>query len=375
MIYVLFVLASVGQDNARSVDARTVAEVFRSYNTSFKDVQFIYEGTIRRSGSKEGDASTFQGSYAYRNDGATLIDVFGLPRGGKPGSRLLSSVLGERLENLNAQPDIFPRLRDRQPEVARGGSGSLNRTDSPERIFLAWFLGSHADAEEYGLEPQGWEEVNGRRCLVVHVDSSPRRFTRGRNMGTSFKKLWIDLERGGIPLRIEYHDDGHVGIRTEILDVQRVSLPGGRDMWFPARGRTETFGAVIDKGKVSFRTEPDIETHNILTSGLKFDRGLTDGYFSVKKHALVTSDEGLRKLQRELENTKPVPRPKISTDPESLKKRLDDALAEADKQSKQLEASSAARGGGGWSAALPWGLGVFGVILLVAAVVRLRRGA
>jgi hypothetical protein len=94
---------------------------------------------------------------------------------------------------------------------------------------------------------------------------------------------------------------------------------------------------------------------------------LSDAFFSVKKHALVTSDEGLTRLLRKLEQ-KPAATPTSPpSDPESRKKRLDLALIEADRQGEALEASSAASAGAGWFGILYNALAVFGVLALGAA--------
>ena len=79
----------------------------------------------------------------------------------------------------------------------------------------------------------------------------------------------------------------------------------------------------------------------ILLNTVKFDQGLADSFFSVKKHAAAANDESLLKLQRELEHEPSAKKP-LAADPESRRKRLDEALAEANTQSKGLEASSLA---------------------------------
>jgi hypothetical protein len=109
------------------------------------------------------------------------------------------------------------------------------------------------------------------------------------------------------------------------------------------------------------------DTHKILANTVKFNQGYSDAFFSVKKHALVASDEGSRKLQRERENEAAGQARRVPADPESRRKRLDEALEEADRQTKQLEASSASRSGLGWLGVLPGGMGGFGVAFLGVA--------
>lgn len=353
----------------RPIDSQAVSEMFRSYGSSFKDVQFLYEGTMRSADQAEEDARTFQGYYAYRDDGATLIDVFGLPRNRKQAeSRSLYAMLGSKMESFNATPDRSSRLSDREPEQSNGGPGALNRPDSPERIFLAYYLRTHVSPDEYGLETHGWDDVDGRRCLIVTVQNSPRSLTKDARSAESYTKLWLDLERGGNPLRIENYASGHLLIRTEVQALEQIPREKGPPFWMPVRGRTETYGVKFNRGKTTRLTKPNVfETHNIMVGTVRFDRGLADGFFSTKAHALVVSDEKLIKFQRELnqsvEGEKKPPR-RLRSDPESVQKRLDEALVEADKRSPRLEASSAARASTPWWGALAWLLPPCGFLLV-----------
>ncbi len=355
-----------------SVDAQTVAEVFRSYGSEFKDVQFLYEGTTRPAAPDGSTGTTFQGSYTFRIDGATLIDLFMLD-GRRPTNRLLLSLCKDQMEELDASPDLSPRLSEREPTVSPGGPGSFNRPDSPEQLFLAWFFNSHANPEEYGLEPQGWEEVDGRRCLVVLAYDSPRRKPAQQHIPRSFVKLWLDLERNGNPLRIDWYVRNQI-ISQTFVTLERLAAPKGRMVWFPSEAQTSSYGIRFEKGQVIRKTEPDfILTCKILPATIKFNQGFPDAYFSTKRHAFVTSDETLTKLRRELESSKPAAAPKEPSDPESLKRRMDDALTRADAQAARLEASSAARAGGHWSETiLPWGALAIGVPLVGFLLYRSR---
>jgi hypothetical protein len=354
--------------NAPAIDARTVFALLERYHASFQDIAFVHEGTWVKAGGSAANppfAYRFQGFYAYRADGATVLDVFGTRRGDEPETRTIYSVLKGRLEILGASPDLLPRVRDRTPAVASGGPGSLTYLDSPERTFLAWYFPTLTDPAEHDAEVQGWEDVDGHRCLKVRMLKQPKPLLKGWPGGLPFVKFWIDLERGGYPLRYELYRGDELEVRAEITRLERLDLPDGRPLWLPAEGKTYTHLEGSSRTGVVHTKEPlSVETHKILMNTVRFNQGLNDGFFSTKKHALVANDEGLRKLQRELDQ-KPVPRVKRSTsDPESVQKALDEALAEADHQAERLEASSAARAGAGWFDVLTGGLGVFGAFLL-----------
>ena len=355
MNFLIAGLALLGFSADPPVDARTVAELFRSYGTQYKNVQFLYEGTISPV-DKNVPPVSFQGSYTYRSDGATLIDLFYLG-GGRPTTRLLSSLLRNQQEDLEASPDYLPPLRDREPRISASGSGALDRPDTPERFFLASFFRGHVNVEEYGLEPQGWEEIDGHRCLVVRSYLGRRPQPNAPARPRSYHKLWLDLERDGHPLRIDRFDGDKIAIQT-FVTLERLARPLGRLTWFPSEARTSDYGMLFDRGVVTRKTEPDyFETCKILGYTLKFDQGLSDTYFSTKKQALVASDETLAKLKREMEAYKPPAKIVEPSDPESRNRRLNDALTRADAQSARLEASSAARAGGHWSVVfLPWAL-------------------
>ena len=367
----VFSLMATGVGDPPRVDARAVFSLFKSHSSSFDDVTFLYEGTGPLPGGAPpglGSGPKFQGLYSYRKDGATLLDVFGFGGANRPNSRLIFSLVHDQLNVLEATPDALPRVRDRKPETSSGGPGSLNRPNAPERIFLDWYFRDLEDPAEYDFESLGWEDVDSHRCLKARMLRHPKPRLKSWRGGLPLIKLWIDLERGGYPLRLEHYRGDDLTMRTEILRLERVAIPGGQTLWFPAEGKTATYAGEIIKGQVVYKKEPAFfETHRILTYTLKFNQGLSDDYFSVKRHALVANDEGLRKLQRELDRT-PVAKVKPPpSDPESLKKRLDAALAEADSQASRLEASSPARAGVGWVGVLSWGLGVFGMLALGGA--------
>lgn len=369
-IAIALALMSAAQSDP-AIDGPTLFAALQRYHSSFRDITLIQEGTfqwlVRRSG-EPGPVGTFQTFYAYRSDGATLLDAFG-QQPDKPKGREIYSLLHNRLEGLNATPDAGDTpIRLRTPESGPGGPGSLNRANSPERILLAWYFATLDEPAEHDFKALGWEDVDGHRCLKVNFLRQRKALLKGWVGGLPYMRFWIDPTRDCYPLRYEYYRGDALEVRCEITRMERLRLPDGRSIWMPVEGKTWGFLGKGERGQLVSGKEPtSVETHKILVGTVKFDQGLSDGFFSVKKHALVASDEGLRKLQRELESEAASQVKRIPTDPESRRKRIDEALEEADRQAKQLEASSALRSGPGWFGVLPGGMGAFGVALLGVA--------
>jgi hypothetical protein len=351
------------------INGHMLFSLLQKYQSSFQDVSFIHEGTLEMldAGSGKTESTThFQTFYAYRYDGATVLDSFS-QSADNPKVRVISSILHNRSEVLDATPDRGPPVGVRTAESRPGGPGSLVRYDSPERIFLPWYFSTLGDALDHDFKSLGWEDRSGHRCLRVSMLRRPKTLLKGWVGGLPYIHLWIDLQRDGYPIRYEYYRGEELETRGEVTRMERLQLPDGRPIWFPAEGRTWGFLGKGESGGLVRKKDPSTtETHRVLINTVKFNQGFNDAFFSVKKHALVASDEGLRKLQRELEaeSAVQVKADKLANDPESRRKRLDLALEEAERQAKGLEASSAARSGAGWFDVLNGGLAVSGVILL-----------
>jgi hypothetical protein len=227
-------------------------------------------------------------------------------------------------------------------------------------------------AEEHDVKVMQWEDIDGRRCLKISMLRQPKRLLVGWVGGLPYVRLWIDPQRDGYPLRYEYYRGDDLEFRCDITRMDHLKLPDGKFIWVPAKGRTSVFVRKTGRGGPDHTTEPTYTaTHTILVDTVKFNQRLNDSFFSVNKHALVASDEDFRKLQRALETEVATAASKVKSIPndrESRRKRLDDALVEADRQSQRLEASSATRSGTGWLEILTGSMGVLGVGLLVGVV-------
>ena len=161
------------------LDGKAVFALLQRYHAAVQDVSFLYEGRVTQLARTAGvdpdplNPVQFQGLYAYRSDGATVMDVFSRKRGDTPNSRRTSTLLRGRVELLDASPDTLPpgmRLRDVKPATMYGGPGSLSRPDSPELMFLLFFS-PHPHRSLGPRAPNHWTGIGGRASLPPREDA------------------------------------------------------------------------------------------------------------------------------------------------------------------------------------------------------------
>ncbi len=106
------------------IDGQTVFGLLEAYHAAFRDVSFLCEGEVTqtaRTAGKDppGTVSRFQGLYVYRNDGATLLDMFSFDAGAKPDRRVIRTLLHGQLQILDVSPDVLSTARAPAPNDAR----------------------------------------------------------------------------------------------------------------------------------------------------------------------------------------------------------------------------------------------------------------
>lgn len=370
-------LLSITMVEEGPVDVEQFVRLIAGLQADIHDAAFAFEGKempIPSGATAEQVArgevvtlgASYQGAFAFREDGACLLDFFEdyAFEGEKPTHVYrTAALLGGDLHEVSRQP----QLRGERPGKRPGHPLSFNMPHSPHRICFVPYFKSLKDPSVIGYDYLGWEVVDGHRCLNVSIDVSQG--VSERPPGRAVMLFWIDLARGGHPLKIVFRDGLGVSMRTVGIELSKFPIPGGREVWFPVRGYTEIYP--IARG--SFGKEPAaVETYSILSGMLRFNRGLPDDLFKPDRRTGLDGknpidDANLKR--RRASFREPLPR----RDPASVKEQLDQRLAEADAQSKQLEASSPARGGVGWTLWIQGSLIGGGVVLLIVAVAyRLR---
>jgi hypothetical protein len=364
--FVFWVLAACAQKPGADVDAAQFLRLIKGLHSEIRDVTFVFEGgtTPHDSGGvNPAKPSMYQGLYSFRSDGATLLDVFSRsPDMGKPGMRAIDVILKGNHSRISQVPD----LGISQPQNGKGAPGVLNGPASAERILYLWYLQTMADPALFGYEFQGWETVDGHRCLRVQFNQVPREQVATWPGDLPIVRFWIDMERGGHPLKVEFWNGTKLFMRSDKIKLARLSIADGKAVWFPIRGETNSFNGPDKAGRDSYRDSPFFtETYAVVNRSVRINQGLTDDYFTVKRKDAMPDIGDLRRMQREL-NSEPVAR--LRTDPRGVQERLDLKLAEAERQAKQLEASSAARAAWDWTLILQLVFGVVGISLVCGAL-------
>lgn len=357
----MLVMIALSLVSQASIDANEFGKLIAGLHAEVRDVTLVVEGGIEALDDRV--AATFdvayQSQYSFRSDGASLLDGFQRPlKSDAPGSRAIRAVRGGTMEVASETPD----LGYSEPQVQGGAPGVLNAPGSPERILYLWLLAGLKDPAQMGYRFLGWEDIDGHRCLNIQFYQVPEKEVAAWEGTAPVVRLWIDMERGGHPLRAEFLRGDEPQIVVDQIELRELPLGPARSLWFPVRGRATTPGdpsAVDDRGMP--KAPPCVETYAVVDGSVRFNQGLPDTYFTVRRKGAKFDDAEMRRLQSELNAAR---RPPFRTDPEGVQQRLDAQLATAEEQSRLLDASAPSTLPGGWSAIL---LGAVGICLLGVA--------
>ena len=356
-------------------DAAQALRLVKGLHEEIRDFSFVYEGTAENVGperivgkeTKENDRwkHHFQGILSYREeDGAALVDFYQL--NAAPGS-VVSQTRWSFLKGATQERIFVPDkgIRNPKPETTGGTQEVLNQPNSPYRFFFHWYFHGLTEADAERVQVRGWESVDGHKCLVVDIIKTPgEKGIRDR--------FWIDLERGGNPLKYE-EIGGTSTVRCRTRDIRLASVKAGaREVWLPVEGTQDSF-----LWDTSYHAEPIYRsTFSVVNGSIRVNAGLGDGDFSVmgpdptgsKVNDLALSGQYRDAISR------PAP-PPIRTDPAGVRERIDAQLSEADRQGRTLEASAPSRESWSWVGALQIVAGVTAAVAIVAAVMMRRRSA
>jgi hypothetical protein len=352
-----------GSAAGADIDAAQFHRLMDGLHADVRDVTLVYEGDHGPvPGDPEGEmGGKFQGLYSIRSDGATLMDVFlRSHRVDRPVSRTIKLVLGGRLEGVSQLPDLGRLI----PETSAAPPGALNETASVERILYLWYFATLDDPARMGYQFLGWEEVDGHRCLNVQLYEVPAAGLEKVEQKPTVV-FWIDVERGGHPLKVEFRAGSEVRMRAEKIRLGQVPRPDGPLVWLPVSGELNT---TLDLGRG--KSTPYRETYVVVDGSVRLNQSLGDAYFRLKTNRELPAVGKLRDYQKLLGERAP-----IRTDPAGVKERLDRQLAEANRQAEQLVASSSAREPGDWTSLLAPALGALGVGLIGTVAYLKWRGA
>jgi hypothetical protein len=361
------------------VDAGAFGRLMQGLHEPTRDLTFVYEGGIRAGdGAGQADSTLssygreYQGRYIYRSDGAALLDYCdrGIEADARQSHLLIQNLGGVR--SVSTVPDLGRLIANPPPSMPKSSNrprpSALSRPGSPDRILFLWYFQGLTDPAAMRYEFQGWEEVDGRNCLRVELDSA----LLGRPEGRDRFRMWIDMARGGHPLKVDTLRQGRVAARSQKIRLEQYPDAKGASVWLPASGQFESFiWGSKDKKGIDYYTQPVlVETYGIVTGSVVINRGLSDADLTlasnVKKYPEFGEFKGFEKKR---------PRPRLRTDPQGVQKRLDEALADADSRAGRLEASAPERMLWTWTGVASIGFPILGIALLaLAGIWRWRAG-
>ncbi len=380
MPYVLLlVLGQVSAGEADRTEADRLISLIKGLHSPIEDVSFTFEGALWYVGPKQPEKSKMharddglitrhQGTYSYRNDGATRLDLY--RRGFEIDHLMVRSrktLLNGRYEQLEIAPDMSRSRQPRNPLSWPGNGSSLDTTESPHRILYLWFFHLVPTHDPLQVKVLGTEMVDGHRCTKLFFDldpdSGPKSFL---NMF-----LWVDLQRGGHVLKFDRYQKSNLAMQLTDVELQEFHSHDKTPIWLPIRGTVNTF-----RFGEKYYPEPTFrETYDVMPDSVRLNMGLKDHLFSAAYDQDATTSTGIDQEKKEFRERANRPRPGPGTDRESVRKDLDRRLEEADKQAAMIEASSSLRDSGRWSATTVTALVLaFGLCCGVTAVVlRIKR--
>ncbi len=375
---ILMVLAGLVQTDD-SIDAAQFSRLLTAWHSQYRDVAFLYEGNLRWVGPghvygerpAEEFGFSFQGFYVYRNDQSIMIDEYSKRHvDGLSGRKTLALQAG-RLEEIRSLPD-----HDHSKSPIRRGPGapaSFNGLGSPQHIFIIPYIATKSDAAAYGYQHLGWEEIDGFRCLHVQLNRIPE----PKNPAGTYIQYWMDVARGGHPLRVEYYVKDKRISRADNIKLAKFEGPDGKSVWLPVSGE---LAALRWEGR-HYEEPLTRESIAIVQGSVVLNRGWPDAMFSLQRFRGPNAVKDAISLTRQLDKlpipseyaklavrAKPTP-----TDPAGVDRLLREQLEAADRQSQQLEAASSSNSRW-WRQILVQSLFItIGVATLVVTAIYRRR--
>lgn len=358
------------------LDGNEIMKVLEGLHAPIKDFEFVCEGETKWLAdagdmyreAPDIESGRFQGTYAYRRDGAAYWDVYLKPFDPHADFR------HDTYTQLRESRSWIYRTPDRRgpSEAVRaepGGLGSSGAAISPDRFnYLGYWCRLGYSTRVIEIESSDWDEIDGHRTLRLTINE----FSKGRP-ATKVKvwsKYWIDLERGGHVLRHESYRGAHLISRTSNVRLSSIRLSSGQQVWLPTHGEFDTFWWL--KG---FSDSPLFhEAYDVVQGSIVLNSGLPDERFSLQWNGHKVDTTKLKQVRKDFESTPPKPAPpKLRTDPAGVEEYQKQRLAEAERQARELDASPSARRGWDTTVLFQGGLAIAGFGALVTSFLLRRR--
>ncbi len=334
------------------------------------DLSFLYEGEVRfigppnilRKMTPDDLGSQFQYNFAYRSDGATVIEGFLKSLGANQRLKYQRTTF---LKNVMESSEFYPDLPmpSRPERVVNTNLNMIVSKNIPTFLFL-WVFQITKPLQAYGYSFRGWEEIDGHRCLHVGLHRMPVAVAPNSQV----IDLWIDLGRGGHPLRVETRDGGNLNERIDNIRLIEVVAKDGKKVWVPFTSETSTFGW---SGR--YYSKPILhETTTMVEGSLTVNASLHDSVFDIRGPSRLPKTPILDGYRRRFDEI--AAKHVVKTDPKSVTARLDESLRLAESQAAELVASKPAEATSGFVTLLQVVIAAVSLIAVIGAFVLRSRG-
>ncbi len=239
---VLLTSTSLGMAQGEGPDRTQLAQLIAAAQQNLcHDVAFEYEGQQvipGESGQKahklqvDGVRFSYSGTFARREDGASLTEIYSLDKKYDVPSRITVALLD------GVGEDLSQKATEKQGKVAARKQGPLSQYMVGD-YHVVWAADKVLELAKsvYQYETQGTARIGDSECLIVRflldLEGSPA------TEKTPTKTFWIDLDRGGHVVRSEDHLGRGNLMRRTIVELGRFERRPGKTCWLPISGRVE----------------------------------------------------------------------------------------------------------------------------------------
>ena len=373
------------QVNAPPLSPEQLRELIRAKSAPLKSLVFVYDGYDRWIGDPKlanGDIRdyerTFQGTFLYRGDRAAMCDVYvtSFAQGGVVRGK--SALLQNKIQAATDLMDFKKKLGPRDIRTHSGFLTLLKIYDAPLDLLPIWGLEDLIDNLHHEISIEGWEIVAERNCLRVRTCTFTNDKDQDRERDKRF--YWLDLDRNAQVLKQESFRYGNLESRIDDVKLVEQSLGDKTTYWIPVSCRLQAFN--LSGARDRYSKEPVSERTLAMVDGsMQINLNLPDSLFAVDRNSAYPTPRELAGIESRVNNgplarkfQEQQPEPAYQTDPISVRKRIEVGLAEANRQSKELEASSPARQTWSVDFVTQLTIGVLGLALLGFIAFKKLRG-
>jgi hypothetical protein len=359
-IIVALALGGALQGNSPSVEA--IQQILLESYDRLGGVSFEYEGREytfnARSSTKLGDERmSFTGAFALGSEHRALrLELYCFFVDPKNAINNVHKVIVCR----DAKKEVVTEgpYGNQGGEVGVNWAHAFDEPGSLENIMPVNAIRCYFTDTNYETKLDGVESVDGHACYKLAVHSRPDTARKRRPVNSLIVVYWLDLERGALPLKIDWYLN-RPKLHSRAVDIVLKSFEfPDKELWLPVEGKV---GPVDEDG--SFAPTQHIQ---VLQRSVRLSQLSPDRFKASFKPGTPITDQ-LRRARYEFGQDLRAPAPTRG----EAEKRLIEHVAEADAQKTALDASRTANEGVDW--VYPLALAVTSTCVIALLIMLLRR--